>query len=81
MVLGELLCCGLKNPYQQYVYKWNKFRVVRHYVWSSSSFWFRPSTVWIDINDIGSASSKLSFTLAVDDTDIFKKDTVVNQNN
>ena len=33
------------------------------------------------INDIGSVSSKLSFTLVADDTNIFKKDTVVNRNN
>ena len=32
----------------------------------------------MNINDIGSVSSKLSFTLVADDTNIFKKDTVVN---
>ena len=40
-----------------------------------------PFLFWIDINDIGIAYSKVSFTLVADDSNIFKKDTVVNQNN
>ena len=40
-----------------------------------------PFLFWIDINDIGSASSKLSFTLVADDTNIFKKDRAVNRKN